>query len=253
MKRFPTITAVALVALALACRSTPKEDPILRLSAVESLAMGKKLFESKKYDKARPYFSHAFEVEPNSAGGREALLLGADSLFLQGGSTNFLQSEAKYRDFQNRFPTSDRAPYVQFQIGRCLAERMERPDRDQKATYKAREAFEELLRLYPTSEYAEQANSGLAKVNDNLAEHEFLVGQFYLRFGLPLATVERLEALLERYPTYRKKDAALWTLATAYDRVQRPADATKTFAKLREEYPQSAWVAKIPSRKSEPS
>ena len=82
-------------------------------------------------DRARPYFTHAFEVEPNSAIGREALLLAADTYYLSGGSANFVQAEAKYRDFLNRFPTSDQAAYVQFQIANSLAKRMEKPDRDQ--------------------------------------------------------------------------------------------------------------------------
>ena len=113
------------------CKGGGAEDPILRLSAEESLAQGKELLTKEKWDRARPYFTHAFEVEPNSAIGREALLLAADTYYLSGGSTNFVQAEAKYRDFLNRFPTSDQAAYVQFQIANSLAKRMEKPDRDQ--------------------------------------------------------------------------------------------------------------------------
>ena len=96
-------------------------------------------------------------MEPNSAVGRESLLLAADTYYLQGGTTNYVQAEAKYRDFLNRFPTSDQAAYVQFQIANSLAKRMEKPDRDQNVTRKSMEAYQELIRLYPTSEYAAQA------------------------------------------------------------------------------------------------
>ena len=101
---------------------------------------------SEKYDKARPYFTHAFEVEPNSTIGREALLLAADTYYLQGGTANYIQAEAKYRDFLNRFPTSEQSAYVQFQIANSLAKRMEKPDRDQNVTRKAMEAYQELIR-----------------------------------------------------------------------------------------------------------
>ena len=73
----------ALSSLAISCKSNIQNDPILRLSAAESLAEGQRLFALEKYDRARPYFSHAFEVEPNSAAGREALLAVADCYSLK--------------------------------------------------------------------------------------------------------------------------------------------------------------------------
>src|SRR5688572_8933566 len=93
------------------CKSgrAQREDPLLQLSAAESLTEGQRLMGIEKYAQARKYLTHAFEVEPNSASGREALLMVADSLYKQGGAQNLVQAEAKYRDFLNRFPTSDRA------------------------------------------------------------------------------------------------------------------------------------------------
>ena len=73
-RRLAALLVVSLLAsLAVACKSNIQNDPILRLSAAESLEEGKKLFAREKYERARPYFSHAFEVEPNSSSGREAL------------------------------------------------------------------------------------------------------------------------------------------------------------------------------------
>ncbi len=113
MKRILSSLALAgFLALAVtACHSSgPAVDPILKLSAEESLAQGKELLTKQKYEKARPYFTHAFEVEPNSTVGRESLLLAADTYYLQGGTTNYVQAEAKYRDFLNRFPTATKRP-----------------------------------------------------------------------------------------------------------------------------------------------
>lgn len=74
MKRLSIALLVLVAVLGSACRSGQKVDPILRLSAEESLAEGKRLMQEEKYAKARPYLSHAFEVAPNSPQGREALL-----------------------------------------------------------------------------------------------------------------------------------------------------------------------------------
>jgi len=245
-RRALVLTVALALSSGLACRSSIDNDPILRLSAEESLTEGKRLLAEEKYSRARPYLMHAFEVEPNSAAGRESLLLVADALFLEGGEANLIQAEAKYRDFQNRFPTSDRAPYVQFQIANSLAQRVERADRDQSATLKAVSAYEDLLRLYPTSDYVEEARTGLETVRAHLAEHEFVVGRFYLRFGLPGASAKRFEGLLDRFPAYPERDKALFHLGLAYRDLDRSDDAQATFGRLKSEYPGSRWVAKVP-------
>jgi outer membrane protein assembly factor BamD len=250
-RRAPAVLVSFALLLAVGgCRSGPKQDPILKLSAVESLSQGKTLMADKKYGRARPYLLHAFEVEPNSVTGREALLLVADTFYFEGGSTNYIQAEAKYRDFLNRFPTSDRAPYVQLQIGNSLAERMERPDRDQTTTRKALAAFEDLLRLYPTSEYAAQARDKINQVRDNLAEHEFLVGQFYFRFGLPKAAAARLEYLLATYPEYSHKDKVLYYLGRSYLKGAQPTEAAQAFKRLRAEFPDSPYTHEAPASSS---
>jgi outer membrane protein assembly factor BamD len=249
IRRLAALVLVSLLAsLAVACKSNIQNDPILRLSAAESLAEGKALFAREKYERARPYFSHAFEVEPNSSSGREALLLVADCYSLTGSTADLIQAEAKYRDFQNRFPTSDRAPYVQYQIASSLARRIERADRDQAPTVKAREALEELIRLYPTSEYAEKARVELEAVVDRLAEHEFVVGRFYQIYGVPGAAATRIEGLLKNYPGFSGKEAALFYLGRAYLDLARPEDAEATFSRLREEHPESRYLRRIPEK-----
>jgi outer membrane protein assembly factor BamD len=245
------LAAVGLVAVMMAsgCTGGGRRDPILELAAEESLVQGKALMEQKKYSRARPYLSHAFEVEPNSVSGREALLLVADSYYLDGGVSNYIQAEAKYRDYLNRFPTSDQASYAQFQIANSLAKRIERPDRDQTPTVKALAAYQELIRLYPSSEYAEQVEEQLHLVEENLAAHELVVGRFNLRYRNYAGAIERLEHLVEAYPRYSELDRALFLLGTAYRHsrnVLHRIRARETFEQLRAEFPESRYVAKIP-------
>ena len=254
MKRaLPLLALAGLILTGAGCKSSgAPQDPILRLSAQEAITQGKELLAKEKYDKARPYFTHAFEVEPNSTTGREALLLAADTYYLQSGSANYIQAEAKYRDFLNRFPTSDQSAYVEFQIANSLAKRMEKPDRDQNVTRKALEAYQDLIRLYPTSEYAPQAQTQMQAVLANLAEHEFTIGTFYSRFGLPFAAAERFQYLLQSYPQYKEKDKVLFNLGLAYVHNRQPDDAVRTFDQLRKDFPQSPYIAQIPDAKTFP-
>lgn len=241
------LAVLAVLGVLAGCRGGFREDPILALGAEESLAQGKVLMERTKYAEARRYLLHAFEVEPNSVQGREALLLAADSFFLDGSTQNWIQAEAKYRDFQNRFPTSDRAAYVQFQIARSLAARMERPDRDQSTATKAVKAFEDLVRLFPTSEYAAKSEGEIRRLRDNLAEHEYRVAVFYYRYGIPVATVSRLEGVLSQYPDFSEMDKVLFRLGQGYLRTGRLVEAHLTFERLTRDYATSRYASQIPA------
>ena len=245
------VLAVAVIALP-GCKGGLKEDPILRLSADEALAKGQELMERKKFTQAVDYFDHAFEVAPNSTTGRDALLLAADSYFLNGGTSNFIKAEAKYRDFQNRFPTSDRSDYVQMQIANCLAEQILKPDRDQAATYKALAAFEGIQELYPTSEHAQDVEQRINEIRNNLAEHEYKVGRYNYRRRIYVSAIWRLEGIVEDYPDFDEMDKVLYMLGMAYRKNGRAEDALATFDDLRTGYPESKFVQKIPKKQIEP-
>jgi outer membrane protein assembly factor BamD len=239
--------AVAAMVLLAGCGSSgPKEDPILRLSAEEALEQGKKLLEEEKYTQAQEYLNHAYEVEPNSAVGREGLLLAADALFKAGGQDNYIRAEAKYRDFQNRFPTSDKSAYVLFQVASSLAQRVRKPDRDQSSTAKALQAFHDVISLYPTSEYAEQARQQIDELRQHLGESEFLVGHFYYRAGLARAAIARFEGIEKNYADYQEMDEVVYFLANSYRKSKQWQKAVDTFERLGRDYPESEFLKKIP-------
>ncbi len=240
-----------LVCFSVSC-SGLLEDSVLQLSSQESLAEGKRLMELEKYRAASPYLLHAFEIGPNTLEGREGLLLAADSFFKAGGFGNLVKSQARYRDFLNRFPTSEDAVYAQFQIGASMAGRMDKPDRDQSLSTEALQAFRDVQRFYPTSEYVELAQVEIEKVRNHLARHEVIVGYFYLRFqrrGTAQASIDRLEGVLEDYPEFDEMDRVLLYLCRAYATGSTPEleeKAAATCQRLRDEYPESPHLKKIP-------
>lgn len=234
-----------LVGVLGACSKGVIEDPILRLSAAEAMTEGKALMEQEKFALAREYFQHAFEVEPNSAMGREALLLVADALFQQGGQQSYLKAEAKYRDFQNRFPTSDRSAYVQFQIARSLEERVRPPDRDQSISRKALDAFDEVILVFPTSEYALESRERIIGIRQILAESGFIKGRFNQKIGLHQAAVSRYEELLEEFPEYLGTDKVLFYLVESLKVLEKADRVAEVEKQLREEHPASEYLAQL--------
>lgn len=242
-------------ALLVACGGSKRDDPILRLSATEALEEGRQLMAAEKYSQAREYLIHAFEVEPNSAEGREGLLLAADALYFDGGSDNLIEAETRYRDYLNRFPTSPKSAHAQYQIAKTLTRSMERPNRDQATTRKAIGAYEDLMRLYPTSPEAGLARGEMSVVYDRLAQHEIVVAKFYTRYAcgrgasrVCLAAVNRLEGVLEDYPDFSEKDQVFFLICRVYSFIDRPEGRVDGCSRLRAEYPDSRYISKIPKK-----
>src|SRR5688572_32634130 len=103
-------------------------------------------FARRNWQKSRPYFSHVYETYPNDPLGRSVLLRIADTFYEQGDPVNLVEAQYKYRDFINRYPTSELADYAMLRIAMCLFKQMERPNRDQAKTREALEKFDDMLR-----------------------------------------------------------------------------------------------------------
>ena len=172
---------------------------------------------------------------------------------MEGGSQNYIKAEAKYRDFQNRFPTSERGAYVQYQIAASLAERMRSPDRDQSISREALEAYDDLIRLFPSDEYVAEAQEQMERIRARLAESEYLVGRYNYRRGrfakcgrvCYQAAIARLEGLLEDYPGYEDKASVyqLLTLSALGSGLREKADRYHEL--LRELDPDSKYLKQV--------
>ncbi len=167
-----------------------------------------------------------------------------------GGEANWVKSQGRYRDFLNRFPTSQKAAYAQYQIGMSLSKRLQKPDRDQSLTQDALDAFNDVRRLYPTSEYSEMALPEMERIYNHSAEHDYLVGRFYMRyqrFGTSFAAISRFEGILENYPTYEETDRVLFYLCKLYsfsaveEHIERGREVCK---RLQDEYPDTMYARK---------
>jgi outer membrane assembly lipoprotein YfiO len=251
MKRRPTnICLVLLLLWTVACGSGRRDDPILRLASGEALQQGKELMAQGNFREARKYLIHAFEIAPNSADGREGLLLAADALFQQGGFDSYVEAEARYRDFLNRFPTSDRADHAQFRMAQALSRRTEKPNREQETTTKALAAVEDFMRVYPTSPLFSEAEALREELRNQQAEHEWIVARFYSRFGLSGATIERLDYLRENFPSYPEMEMVQELGCRIFYRAQEHAEKAVKVAEwcgaLARDYPENPLLGNIP-------
>jgi outer membrane protein assembly factor BamD len=247
MKRVVAILAAA--ALFSACSATKKPDKITKdlLAQPKEVLFekGKALLARKKLDDARKYLNFVFESYPNDPLGQKALLLVADSYFQERGSTGYLEARYRYRDFVTRYPSAPDRDFALYRYALCYDKEHPTPDRDQTNTREAINQYETLVRESPGSPYSLEARKRVVALRDVLAEHEFGVGFFYLRKGNPHAALGRFRGAGEKYPDYSAKDKLLFYTAVALDRLGERDEASKLYASVKTDYPESRWASRI--------
>jgi outer membrane protein assembly factor BamD len=255
-----TIRAIALVALVAvlfaACHHAQKQskfkpviDPeMAKLTKEQVFDRGEEWFAKRKYAKARSWFSFVYENFPNDPLARRALLRVADTYYAQGDAVNLVEAQYKYRDFINRYPSSDRSDYAMLQIAMVSYKQMEKPDRDQQKTREAVEKFHYMIRTYPNSQLRPEADKRLSEVEDRLARHEQIVARYYMKRKSWLAAVQRLNGLVEQYPNYRDRASVFYDLATVLDSLGRRGEARLYYERVVTEFPKSEYATKAKRR-----
>lgn len=129
---------------------------------------------------------------------------------------NYIEAGAAYENFRKYHPTHEKVPYALYRQALCQYNQIEGIDRDQTPTRNARTLFEQLISLYPDSEYAADAKAKSAEARIMLYRREIYVGAFYLKTGKVQAAIKRLDEALRTYPPLAGTDELLFNLGKAY-------------------------------------
>jgi outer membrane protein assembly factor BamD len=248
---------IAALLIAAACHRGPKiyrpvVDPeLLQLSKEQLFEKGEAYYTRQKWQRARTYFSHLYETFPNDPLGRRSLLRIADTYYEQGDPVNLVEAQYKYRDFINRYPTSEQADYAMLRIAMCSFKQMERPDRDQQKTREAVEKFDDMIRAHAKSPLRPEAEARRQDAVDRLARHEHLVARFYIKRGSNTAAVQRLNFLIDTYANYNDRAGAFYDLGTALTRLGRAGEARLYYERVLTEFPKSEYAEPAKRRLSE--
>lgn len=220
----------------------PVDPELLQLSKEQLFAKGEEQYAKQKWQRARTYFSHLYETFPNDPLGRRSLLRIADTYFEQGDPINLVEAQYKYRDFINRYPTSESADYAMLRIAMCSFRQMERADRDQAKTREAVEKFDDMLRAHPKSALRAEAETGRQEALNRLARHEHIVARYYIKRGSNQSAVNRLNYLIDTYANYDDRAGAFYDLGQALSRLGRNGEARLYFERVVSEFPQSEYA-----------
>jgi outer membrane protein assembly factor BamD len=190
------IIIAAFLLCCLAGCSFFKKGPLVKGTPEGLYARGSAEFHDGKYKKAREYFTRLKDEYPLHKLAILAELGIADSFYTD---KDYLEAEGAYNEFLNMHPTNENIPYVIYQLGMCHYNQKGTIDRDQTGTIQARKEFEKLIARFPDSKFSLAAGKYLRECKQDLAEHEFYVGQFYFRQKKYSAALRRFEGIARNY------------------------------------------------------
>ena len=196
----PAVLALAVLGSA-ACSSTDPSSvtrELLTMSKEEAYARGEALVAKRKYEVGRQYLRFVAENYANDALGKQAALRLADSFFEEKSPLGYVEAQGRFKDFRSRYPSHPRSDYALFRLAQVSDRQAEKPDRDQANTRLAAQSYRELLQNYPGSPYTAEARARYRSMLDLLAEHEFLVAQYYFKRSAWEASRKPLRGALRR-------------------------------------------------------
>ena len=157
---------------------TAKDDTFVEEPADKLYNEGLYLMNQRKDQKAASKkFEEVDRQHPYSDWARKSLLMSAYSFYNSGDYDSCIGAATRYVTLH---PGSPDAAYAQYLIAASHYDQIPDISRDQGRTEKAIAALEEVIRKYPTSEYATSAKAKLEGARDQLAGKEMDVGRYNL-------------------------------------------------------------------------
>ena len=224
-------------------KDTQQPDKVLFDRAIRDIERG-------RYEVARISLNTLMNTYESSEYLAKAKLAVADSWFREGGGNGMAQAEAEYKDFQLFYPDMEEAAQAQSRVCDIHYKQMDKSDRDSLQTLRAETECRALLVRYPNSKFAPAAAQKLRDIQESLAEHEYVVGNFYWRREMNPAAANRLNALVDQYPLYSKSGEALYEAGDSYSKMgpRFRKQSGEMFGRVVRDYPLSARAKEAKQR-----
>src|ERR1700759_156115 len=218
---------------------TKKDDTFVDEPADKLYNEGLYLMNQRHDNKAAgKKFEEVDRQHPYSDWARKSLLMSAYAYYNQGDYDSCIGAATRYVTLH---PGSPDAAYAQYLIAASHYDQIPDISRDQARTEKAINALQEVIRKYPTSEYAVSAKAKMEGARDQLAGKEMDVGRYNLEKRNFTGAINRFKTVVTQYQTTRHVEEALARLAEGYMAIGIVSEAQTAAAVLGHNFPDSPW------------
>jgi outer membrane protein assembly factor BamD len=226
----PLVWIVLALALLLgACSNTKEEstDEYADWTAEQFYTEAKQALTEKRYEKAVKLYEKLEARYPFGKYATQAQLDIAYAYYKNDEPDSAIAAADRFIKLNPTHPNVDYAYYlkglVNYNRGIGFIDRFLPTDSSQRDPGSALDAykdFEELLRRFPNSKYADDARQRIVSLRNNLAMYEVHVADFYMRREAYLAAARRCAEVIRKYERTQAVPLALQTMERAYRKLE---------------------------------
>ena len=200
----------------------------------EEFKNGDVLFAAQKFNEAELLF-------PQSSWAPRAALMAAYVYYSQ---DYYFDAESELERFIKTYPKNENLNYAHFLLGMCYYEKIVDEKKDLGPLLKAQEKFNFIIKEYPNSDYALDAEYKLDLIQDYLASKEMYIALHYMKKKKWIASINRYKTVVEQYNKTIYVQEALHRLVELYYTIGLETESQKYASILGYNYQSSQWYEK---------
>ena len=198
---------------------------------LKSLEQGDSLFAAKKFNEAEILF-------PQSIWAPKSALMAAYAYYIQ---DYYGDSIAELERFIKIYSKHENLDYAYYLLAICHYEQIVDEKKDLQTIINAKNSFEFLIKTYPNTEYALDAEFKIDLINDLLAAKEMYIGRYYFDKKKWIPAINRFRTIIDEYDTTIYVEEALHRLVEVYYTIGLKDEAQKYAELLGYNYKSSKW------------
>ena len=243
MKYFVNILIILIFLFLNSCSNDKKkidiiEEEDIELQMIDSYKEGIKALEDGDVLFAAKKFNEAELVYPQSDWAPKSALMSAYSYYIQ---DYYGDAVFELNRFIKTYPKDLRLSYAHFLLGMCYYEQIVDEKKDLGPILKAKEKFNYILKNYPDTDFALDAQFKLDLINDISASKEMHIGKHYVKKQKWIPAINRFKTIVNNYETTVYVEEALFRLVEIYYLLGLTDESQKYAKLLGYNYLSSRW------------
>ena len=214
------------------------KEKSLELQVLETYNIGKDALEGGDVLYAAKKFNEVETLFPQSDLAPKSALMAAYSYYIQ---DYYVDSIAELQRFIRVYPYHKNIPYAHYLLGVCYFEQIVDEKKDLESIKNAKIKFNFILKEYPNTEYALDADFKISLINDILASKEMYIGRYYFDKKKWIPAINRFRTVIDDYDTTIYTAEALHRLVEVYYTIGLVEEAEKYAQLLGYNYGSSEW------------
>ena len=243
------INFILILSLSIICFSCSKEiaeetiiqEKNMELQMIEAYKEGLKELEGGDALYAAKKFNEAEILFPQSDYAPKAALMAAYSYYSQ---NYYGDAIAELERFIKIYPNHYNISYAEYLLGLCFYEQIIDEKKDLQSIDNAKAIFLNVIKKYPNTDFAIDANFKLDLINDILAAKEIYIGRYYFDKKKWIAAINRFRTVTDDYDTTIYVEEALHRLVEIYYIIGLEEESKKYANLLGYNYMSSEWYEK---------